>query len=65
MSNAALASYEGKMAALKILKLFKLTERAWFTVDRYFKKPQKPQGSNIFLISESSLCQHCGEKVRS
>ncbi len=65
MSNAALASYSGKLAAYKVLKMLKLQDRAWFMVDIKGEKPPKPQGENIFLVSESSLCQHCGEKVRS
>jgi len=65
MSNAALASYSGKLAALKILKMLKLHDRAWFTIDAKAEKPTEAKGKNVFLVSESSLCQHCGEKVRS
>ncbi|SMP05654.1 Dihydroprymidine dehydrogenase domain II, 4Fe-4S cluster [Desulfurobacterium pacificum] len=65
MSNAALASYSGKLAAYKVLKMLNLHSRAWFTVDVKGRKPARAQGKNVFLVSESSLCQHCGEKVRS
>ncbi|RUM88499.1 MAG: pyridine nucleotide-disulfide oxidoreductase [Thermovibrio sp.] len=51
--------------ALRILNRLGLSERAWFSIDLYYKKPERPSDSNLFVVSESSLCQHCGIRVRS
>jgi NADPH-dependent glutamate synthase beta subunit-like oxidoreductase len=51
--------------AAQVLKRLGLEELAWFQEDYYEKKPEKPCGKNLFVVSESSLCQHCGEKVKS
>jgi NADPH-dependent glutamate synthase beta subunit-like oxidoreductase len=65
MSSLVEASKSGREAAYRVLKKLGLLDRAWFTVDIYKPKPSKPSGKNLFVISESSLCQHCGIKVKS
>ncbi len=65
MTTFVEACGRAKETAGKVLKSLGLGERAWFTVDIYRKKPEKPSGENLFIVSESSLCQHCGIKVKS
>ncbi|SMO40374.1 NADPH-dependent glutamate synthase beta chain [Balnearium lithotrophicum] len=65
MTTFVEASAKAKETAYKILKKLGLKDRAWFTVDFYFPKPERSSGSNLFVASESSLCQHCGIKVKS
>ncbi len=65
MSSLVEASRSARMVAYKLLKKLKLLDRAWFSVDFYEPKPEKPSGENLFVVSESSLCQHCGIKVKS
>ena len=65
MTTAVEAVGRARGTAHAVLKELGLSDRAWFTVDFYKAKPQKPSGSNLFIVSESSLCQHCGVKVKS
>jgi len=65
MSTAVNAVKEGRKVAEQILKDLGLSERAWFSLDFYVPKPTKSCGRNIFIVSESSLCQHCGIRVKS
>lgn len=65
MTTFVEASGRARETAYRILKKLGLKDRAWFTVDFYFPKPKRGSGSNLFVASESSLCQHCGIKVRS
>ncbi|WP_163327684.1 FAD-dependent oxidoreductase [Desulfurobacterium thermolithotrophum] len=65
VSSVVNAVRDGRIAAYEILKKLGLWERAWFTVDFYHPKPERTSGENLFIISESSLCQHCGKKVES
>ena len=65
MTTFVEACGRARETAGKVLKSLGLGERAWFTVDIYRKKPEKPSGENLFIVSESSLCQHCGIKVKS
>jgi hypothetical protein len=65
MSSAVEAIGRARETAYRVLKELGLEERAWFTVDFYRPKPERPKGGNLFVVSESSLCQHCGVKVKS
>jgi NADPH-dependent glutamate synthase beta subunit-like oxidoreductase len=65
MSSAVNAVRDGRRAAEQILRKLGLSERIWFSVDIYRPKPEKTHGENLFIVSESSLCQHCGIKIRS
>ncbi|WP_457681546.1 FAD-dependent oxidoreductase [Thermovibrio sp.] len=65
MSTAVNAIGHAREVAYEVLKELSLSERAWFVEDFYAKKPSKVSGSNLFVVSESSLCEHCGLKVRS
>ncbi|MEO2069442.1 MAG: FAD-dependent oxidoreductase [Desulfurobacteriaceae bacterium] len=65
MTTAIEAIKSGRVAAEKILKKLGLGDRIWFTVDFYEPKKESLKGDNLFIVSESSLCQHCGEKVKS
>jgi len=65
MSSAVEAVGRARETAYRVLKELGLAERAWFTVDFYRPKPPKTAGENLFVVSESSLCQHCGIKVKS
>jgi len=65
MSSLVEASMSGREVAYRLLKKFGLSDRAWFSVDFYEPKPERPSGENLFVVSESSLCQHCGIKVKS
>ncbi|TCK06308.1 FAD-dependent oxidoreductase [Phorcysia thermohydrogeniphila] len=65
MSSAVTAVRDGRNVAERILKELGLSERIWFSLDFYHPKPEKPCGENLFIVSESSLCQHCGIKVKS
>jgi thioredoxin reductase/TM2 domain-containing membrane protein YozV len=65
MSSAVEAVGKARETAYLVLKRLGLGERAWFMEDFYAGKPEKPEGGNLFIVSESSLCQHCGIRVRS
>jgi len=65
MSTAVQSIADGRQVAFRVLKKLGLSERAWFVEDFYFEKPDGVGGENLFLVSESSLCQHCGMRVRS
>ncbi len=65
MSTFVEACGKARKTAAEVLKKLKLSDRAWFTIDIYRGKPAKVSGSNLFVVSESSLCQHCGIKVKS
>ncbi|RUM44094.1 MAG: pyridine nucleotide-disulfide oxidoreductase [Desulfurobacterium sp.] len=65
MSTAVNAVKEGRKVAEQVLKDLGLSERVWFSLDLYVPKPKKSCGSNLFIVSESSLCQHCGIRVKS
>lgn len=65
VSSVIEAVRDGRTAAYEILKRLGLWDRAWFMVDFYRPKPEKTSGENLFIVSEASLCQHCGIKVKS
>ena len=65
MTTFVEACGRARKTAAKVLKKLGLSERAWFMVDIYRRKPRRVSGKNLFVVSESSLCQHCGIKVRS
>ncbi len=65
MTTFVEACQRARETAAEVLKKLRLSDRAWFTVDIYREKPRKISGENLFIVSESSLCQHCGTKVRS
>lgn len=65
MTTFVEACSRARETAAEILKKIGLSERAWFTVDVHREKPNRVSGENLFIVSESSLCQHCGVKVRS
>ncbi|MEO2083160.1 MAG: FAD-dependent oxidoreductase [Desulfurobacteriaceae bacterium] len=65
MSTAVEAVGEARKTAEEVLKYLNLKERAWFSIDFYREKQKRISGGNVFLVSEASLCQHCGEKVKS
>jgi len=65
VSSVVEAVRDGRTAAYEILKKLGLWDRAWFMVDFYRPKPEKTSGENLFIVSEASLCQHCGIKVKS
>ena len=65
MTTAVEAIGRARETAYRVLKSLGLSDRAWFMEDYYVKKPQAVSGENLFVVSESSLCQHCGVKVRS
>ena len=65
MTTAVEAIGRARETAYEVLKSLGLSDRAWFMEDYYVKKPQAVSGKNLFVVSESSLCQHCGMKVRS
>ena len=65
MTTFVEACGRARRTAAKVLKKLGLSERAWFMVDIYRRKPRRVSGKNLFVVSESSLCQHCGIKVRS
>ena len=65
MTTFVEACGRARETAAEVLRRLKLSERIWFTVDIYREKPKKGSGSNLFVLSESSLCQHCGVRVRS
>ncbi len=65
VSTAVEAANDGRRVAYEILKQFSLEERAWFISDFYFEKSEIPKGKNLFIVSESSLCKHCGKEVKS
>jgi len=65
MTTAVEAVARARKTAERALKLLGLSDRAWFTVDAYRPKPEKAGGGNLFVVSESSLCQHCGIRVKS
>jgi len=64
MSSAVNAVRDGRMVAEQILKELGLSERIWFSGDIYSPKPEKACGENLFIVSESSLCQHCGIRMK-
>jgi len=65
MSSAVEAIGRARETAFKVLKELGLGHRAWFSVDFYRPKPKNPKGRKGFIAQESSLCQHCGVKVKS
>jgi NADPH-dependent glutamate synthase beta subunit-like oxidoreductase len=65
MTTVVEAVNSGRIVAKKILEKLKLEDRVWFAVDFYEPKKEALKGDNRFIVSESSLCQHCGEKVKS
>jgi len=65
MTTFVEACGRARKTAVEVLNRLGLSERAWFTVDIYRGKPDRVSGKNLFIVSESSLCQHCGVKVRS
>ena len=65
MTTFVEACGRARKTAAEVLKRLGLSERAWFTVDIYREKPERVSGENLFIVSESSLCQHCGIKVKS
>ncbi len=65
MTSAVESVGRARGTAYLVLKRLGLSDRAWFMEDFYAFKPQKAKRDNLFIVSESSLCQHCGIKVRS
>ncbi len=65
VSTAVEAVNDGRTVAYEILKQLSLEERAWFISDFYFEKPERACGENLFIVSESSLCKHCGKEVEN
>jgi len=65
MESAVRAVGSARLVAYEVLKKLSLGDRAWFMEDYYRPKPSRVSGSNLFVVSESSLCQHCSLKVRS
>jgi NADPH-dependent glutamate synthase beta subunit-like oxidoreductase len=65
ISSVVEAVRDGRITAYKILKKLRLQDRAWFVVDFYRPKPEKISEKSLFIVSEASLCQHCGVKVKS
>jgi thioredoxin reductase len=65
VSSVIEAVRDGRAAAYEILKKLGLWDRAWFVVDFYRPKPERTSEENLFIVSEASLCQHCGMKIKS
>jgi len=65
MTTAVEAIGRARKTAYEALKKLGLSDRAWFMEDYYVEKPESVSGENLFVVSESSLCQHCGIRVRS
>ncbi len=65
MTTAVEAIGRARITAYEVLKELGLGKRAWFMEDFYRGKPNFKASSSSFVVSESSLCEHCGLKVKS
>lgn len=65
MTTAVEAIGRARFTAYEVLRKLGLESRAWFMEDFYYGKPKGRASLNSFAVSESSLCEHCGLKVKS